>query len=616
MRHDSSPGCTAARAVSRALLYLLIALTTSVQAAAPEWADPSLSPRAQAEAAVEAGIDAGIATSEMLRQGLDAAGAVVAVADAYRSCAALEAAVGAAARDRPEKAAAVVNAVSGLARCPCSGDDLWAQTRFDQRIRIQQRREPALPIARACACIGVAAAAAGRAAPDRAAAIVAASVGSLRSANTAVDGIGSEGSERGPAALLAEGQGNVLVRRPERRCEREVVVGDRFETEVWQAAAADWSLPRRDARAQCDNDDARALIQAYGTGGGNSFAVIENPDDAPLDLALAGYQLEARYAGRRDAARRIALAGVVPARGVFVVAAAGADAQVRERADLVSELLAFGPNDALRLRSGLETDSCECARATYAALANALPPEADVESGSARARDPLTRMDGALTRDSIGALRPRDVTAESWRSPLPAARSALARARCEPDTNALDPFVPAAAGWAEAAAAARCSSHAPGPWIARLDLIEAADREPVRQLELFNPGQVALDLEREAIALRLYADGSRTPFATELLGGRIDPGSSLRIASARRAGDEETMQFGALGNARLDAIEIVRLDFGGAPMCARELAAAARELGDPPLVIAAAREPPLDGEPRTDESPIDPNRGGDVASPN
>ena len=70
----------------------------------------------------------------------------------------------------------------------------------------------------------------------------------------------------------------------------------------------------------------------------------------------------------------------------------------------------------------------------------------------------------------------------------------------------------------------------------------------------------------------------------------------------------------ALDRAKVDAIVLRQVGQGRG--CASAHAGVARQFPEGPIVIAAPPEPEIAGEPRTDESNIDPHRGGDLASPN
>ncbi len=117
----------------------------------------------------------------------------------------------------------------------------------------------------------------------------------------------------------------------------------------------------------------------------------------------------------------------------------------------------------------------------------------------------------------------------------------------------------------------------------------------------------------------VYAGGAREPARVVPLEGTLAPGATLVLASPDAPDavrDAAGIVSGDLGVASLDALVLRRLATGAGGVCRAAVYAAAREVGAPPIVIAAAPDDAPGGEPRTDESPIDPDRGGDVASPN
>ena len=602
------------------VLVVLAVLTAAAaaQAAVPGWFDPAAASIANAQQAAREGVPAGDATRALIEAGDAPDHAVAAVIDAYARCDAVYDGVGAAVRLAPDRAGDIVQAAASAARCPCDGVATWQRSRLERRIRIEQRREP-LQVAPACGCAAAGTEAAMAAAPDRADEVLQAALDAGRRAAAVVDSLGRLGDPRGPA----QGAPAALVREAARRCERDTVPEDAFAPgAAW--VAGEPVLPPRGGGARCADDGRAARADDLTLAGwlardGDRALLLFNGTDAPIDLAAGNYQVELAFPGRDAAGRRIPLAGVVPAGGWHVVVGRGSSAPWLERADQVVAGGLLSPADAVLLRRGLDRDGCDCATAAVAGTANGL-------GGAGLAWLEAQGGDGPqrLVADRVGQVRPETFDAAAWTAPLAGAPLRLARAdpRCAAGTRPEAPFA-AGTDWRDLAQAAppRCEVT---PGHVLLSAFESfpATREgaaPARLAAVFNATGAAVDLARDGYVLEVYAGGTREPARVVPLEGTLAPGATLALASpdapdAVRAA--AAIVTGDLGLPALDALVLRRLATGAGGICRAAVYAAAREVGAPPIVIAAAPDDLPGGEPRTDESPIDPDRGGDVASPN
>ena len=627
----------------RITFSLLLTLSCAMQSATaqtlPAWFDASASTRTNAANAARDGAPPGVAAQVMIAAGDDAAHTVLAVVDAYNRCDAVFDSVRAAVTLAPDRAGDIVQAAASATRCPCSGETLWQRSRLERRIRIEQRRDPVL-VAPLCGCAAAGAEAAVAVVPERADEVVEAALAAGRRASAVVDSLGRIGDDRGPAATskgaiesaLERALDGALVRVDARRCERDVVADDAFAPEpLWRAGTLspdDLGVEPGCASDAGDRDQDGAgsdlALAGYVASSGDRVLVLRNTTRSPIDLAAGNYLLELSFPGVAPAGRRIALGGRVEPGAAFVVAGRGVAAAWRERADQIVAGGLLAPGDAVVLRRGLERDGCECSVASVAGAANGLGPAgADwlaQQAGIGAAAAPMQ------IADRIGQVRPETFARADWRSPIAATPLQLARVRgaCDAPRSVDGPFMPGAPWQAADSgtyAAAVCASTPATLLLARIDAwAPPADGEaPARAVQVFNGTGVDVDLAAEGYVLELFADGAREPARVIPLSGKLVQGESFLVASN---GVPATIQRDAralsddLAQRALDAVVLRRIATGVGGICRADVYAAAAEVGAPPIVIAAAPEALPEGEPRTDESPIDPDRGGDVASPN
>jgi hypothetical protein len=465
--------------------------------------------------------------------------------------------------------------------------------------------------------------------PERADEVVEAALAAGRRASAVVDSIGRVGDERGPAAASAQ---DALVRVAGRRCERDVVADDAFAAEpLWQAGV----LSPRDVVAEpgCASDagDQNAgpagsdlVLAGYLASARDRVLVLRNTTRSAIDLQAGNYQLDLSFPGMAEAGRRIPLSGRVEPGAAFVVAGRGATAAWRERADQVVAGGLLAPGDAVVLRRGLETDGCDCSVASVAGVANGLGPAGRdwiaQQAGLAAGAAPLQ------VADRIGQVRPESFARADWRSPIAGIPLQLARdaGACDAARSIDGPFVlgrPWRMSDSGAHAAASCATTPGALLLARIEAWAPASEgeASARAIHVFNGTSADVDLATEGYVVEVFAGGAREPARVIPLDGKLARGDSLLLASngapqairrdARALSDDLALRD-------LDAVVLRRIATGVGGICRAAVYAAAAIVGEPPIVIAAAPDGFPEGEPRTDESAIDPDRGGDVASPN
>jgi len=621
----------------RAASLFMLLLPCAVPAQVPDWFDPAASTLANAREAEDDKVSAADATSGLIAAGIDPAHAVQAVIDTYAQCDAVYDAVRAASEAAPGRAVDLVQAAAIGSTCPCAGENLWSAARIQARTRGEHRAVP-VEIFSLCGCAGAAAQAAAMALPERADQILAAAVAANRRAGGIVDSLGQIGSVNGPVPS----SGGSLQRKDDQRCARDTDPADPFDaTVVWTAGGIDASSPPRTRLTDCDDeaiedelavageetegkaadrdDGDEVLIDAYVADGGDHALVLFNGSDRVVDLAGESYQAELYFPGVTGPGRRISLAGQIPPKGLYVVAGDGASSALRERADMLVGSALLQPSEAVVLRRGLQNSGCDCAEVSVAGTLNGLGSasepwrEAQVE-----------QQQGNTLRnaDSVGQVRPEDVAMDQWKAPLAVPRS-LAREdeSCQGDSDIGDAFL--TDGWRAGAPAGgvyrpQCPAASTDVVIAQYEARREAEDAPAwRFVELYNNTGSAIDLAQQGYVLEVYSDGARDPARVIPLSGEVARGARFVLASDTAPDavrDEAGVVTPDLAGERIDAIVLRRLAVRGGDSCPVDVYAALTELRAPVPLVPISRE--ISGEPRPDEPVIDPDRGGDVASPN
>ncbi len=620
------------------VIFSWTAVVSLAQAQVPEWFDPGDSTLQNAANAKDGSVSAADATRGLMSAGTDPAHSVQAVIDAYGQCDAVFQSVEAASAVAPERAGDLVQAAAIGGKCPCTGDNVWSAARMETRTRLNHRRVP-VEIFSLCGCAGAAAQAAALALPDQADQILAAAVAANRRSGGVVDSLGQVGSATGPVTSA----GGSLQRKDDQRCARDTDPADTFKVDdVWVAGGLDASTPPQTRLVDCDDesieDDLAAagaeeegkerseasgnevLIDSYVAEGTDRALVLFNGTDREVDLASESYQVELYFPGVVGPGRRISLSGMVPPKGLYVVAGDGASSGLRDRADMLVPSALMQPTEAVILRRGLLDSGCDCAEVSVAGTLNGL----GTKSEEWREGQVGEQQNNALTNaDSVGQVRPEDVDKGEWTPPLGSVPQSLAREdqSCAGDTNVADPF--SIIGWHGGSPEGggykpECATASKDVVIAQYEARRESENDPAwRFVELYNNTGAAVNLAEEGYVLEIYQDGEREPVKVVALEGEVPRGARFVVSSDTSPDpikDRSKIVSGDLSGDRVDAIVLRRLSVLSGGSCRADVYAALQELRAPVPLIPPTRE--LSGEPRPDEPVIDPDRGGELASPN
>lgn len=249
---------------------------------------------------------------------------------------------------------------------------------------------------------------------------------------------------------------------------------------------------------------------------------------------------------------------------------------------------------------------CNCATAAFAAIANGLGPESGpwIEEQQQLLR--AEKDTGGRVVDMVAdALTADDVPAAQWLDRSTVATGSDAALCRGPVVSVAD---------AEVSAPVRCDDYSK-PHVAISRYRGESDQR--RALELSNRTDVPVDLAASKLSLDLYVTGNDRAKQRVQLAGIIPAQGTFVVATPEMPAGflaEADQEADELETPDIDAI-VLRQD-DSERYCRDELGGIALQYPESPIPIAAPPGPEIVGEPRTDESNIDPNRGGDIASPN
>jgi len=106
-------------------------------------------------------------------------------------------------------------------------------------------------------------------------------------------------------------------------------------------------------------DDLQPFFSEYIEGTSNNKALeLYNPSDTAIDLATGLYNIQFYFNGNSIAGTTIALTGIIPARGTYILAHASAHADILAKADQTSTTSFYNGDDAIVLRQGTVVLDC------------------------------------------------------------------------------------------------------------------------------------------------------------------------------------------------------------------------------------------------------------------
>ncbi len=141
-----------------------------------------------------------------------------------------------------------------------------------------------------------------------------------------------------------------------------------------------------------------------------------------------------------------------------------------------------------------------------------------------------------------------------------------------------------------------------------------------RYASIYNGTDRDIDLAVGGYVMEIYAEGKASPLRVIPLIGIIPQDSSMTVASTQAPG--EVREFAQLVTDRLnvdraaDAAVLRRLGSSVGIACPADVYAARTVYQSFPVAVVPDPQILIEGEPRTDETLVDPERGGDLASPN
>lgn len=387
-------------------LFAAAAPRSAAAAELPKWFDAKASDQTNALAALHAKDSAGNAAGTLVRMGSDAPGAVRAVVEVYNNCPALYEAVREGAKAAPAKAGQIAASVAKLSNCPCSGENVWARSRLENRLRTSRPAVESLSLGTMCTCTAATAEAAALAVPEQADAILRAllAVGGNAGCDCAATAFASIANGLGAdSKRFIEEERQKAERADTAAAGPQIVdvlgqVSPGKDKQVIQAEGRAWLRKADDCVADSDPYDAfkggrvfdqnalgatytprcskppkSILISRYlEMADGSRAAEIYNGTDQPVDLGAAGLRLEVYGGNKGDPAHVVPLTGVIAPGGRYLVATPDASAALRDAAQIVTPDVAVAQADAVLLRR-LGDDTGLACPAEIAGLATQYP---------------------------------------------------------------------------------------------------------------------------------------------------------------------------------------------------------------------------------------------------
>lgn len=595
------------------LLLLSVLISSSLYAQA-SWIDEGKPLQRQVEAAKRNGVVAADATRELIGTGRQPAETVQTVARLYGTCEDLRAAVGAGVQAAPRDAQLIMESIVTLEGCACATGDAWPQQRLDGRLRVGSWRQ-GISIAPASACIAAAAEEAVRAAPDQADGVLRGVIAAARRGGSLVDSVGQVGAL--PENLPREEYWK-RGQQADARCMSDLKLEDEpdYDQRFASKSTANDVLSTASVRCEGATD---LLIDGVATAyRADSALVLRNDTGRPIDLDLGGYVLEVYHAGSKSAARRVALNGVVPPGGEFVVAPEGAG--IAGKAQLTTPSAQFAPGDTIALRrEAFETD-CSGVPAAVGSIANTLGEQSSrwLESTAEQFSDQGKALKSVDAVGQVGA------GAQAWLGEQMNRSFTLTRNNdplCAGRVDAGSSFAPAG-NWSlsdgvavdQIGSANVCQGYSADVVIAKYQ----NDAENFRVVELLNNTAGVVDLGQMGYLLEIYADAAGSPTATVALKGKIQPGGTLVITddgAPAEVRERAQLITPDLRQNAVNALVLNRVSADALRSCTAEVLAVTRDVRAP-IAFIPTQQFPASREPLNDDPIVQGNRGGQLATPN
>jgi hypothetical protein len=591
----------------------------------------------------------------LVNSNVDVVKAVQTVAKEWSSCDATYASVKKGVQLSPDRADEIVASVAILRGCHCNAQSFWARSRFENRLRPRIRRA-LVEISSSCSCASAGIEAAMEVVPNKAEDMIDAVIVAKNRAERTVDSIGQIGvipKKKYWGDNQVKTKDTNLVRNIG-ICEGDSNELDEFAPEdTWQNAnGALTSILANKALGQhkllCkeeeqdktldeqnENKGKKLIISQYIEGQGNNQALeLYNGSNEAIDLLTENYQLELFFHGYDFPGEVIQLKGLIEPQSTFVVADAGAAADIASKANQKVNGLVFKGADAVVLKTGFNNSPCQCAVSTLASAINGIDKSNNQEPMSKDKQDFIKRIEQHYENtsvqttvvDSIGRILINDDDNTETRDHPIIEDKTLRRVgqTCEGDRIEMDDFVLedewqsyAIDNFLDSGNFDKQDCLASRKDLLLSEYVEGTDKNAM--IEIYNGTDRPIDFNSEQYILEIYNDDDKDPEQKIYLKGQVNKKGVFVIANDGAEKDLKDIANQTTGKLNLEGARAVVLKKVALPAyqaCYADIAnwIQNNDIQDITYTLTPIFDPGVG--PDTDDDPRDGDDGGELASPN
>ncbi|MCF6299908.1 MAG: lamin tail domain-containing protein [Proteobacteria bacterium] len=583
-------------------------------------------------------VSADVAVREFVNQDIDVIKAVQTVAKEWSNCEDTYLAVQTGIQDSPDKAPQIVSSIATMNNCACSAKSFWGRARVEQRLRKEVHRA-LVRIGNSCSCSAAGIEAAIEMVPEQTEDLIDAVLKAKNSSNHVVDSIGKVGALPEMNSWKNVLNNTASLSRLQTVCKGDNNDSDAFDINQQWSAGSQGNDQLGSHRLNCDDEDEGEkfdeksndlIISQYIENSGQDQALeLFNGTNRIIDLALGNYQVEVYFHGYNHPGEIVQLNGVVKPGQTFVVANSQANTNIQNRTNQKVAGLVFNGADAIVLKNGFMSGSCECSVTTVAAAFKGVSDDNQNEQNK-QEQDFLDRLKlryGSSSIqtsivDSIGRIwENRD--GDEINDRVIVADQTLRRKNqvCQGDRLELDPFhlrdewqryETDSTGNAGTHQMVSCDTTATDLILS--EYIEGTEKNQL--VEIFNGTNRPIDFNTEKHLLEIYQDDDENPEHVIELSGMVNSNKTF-IITHEDAEDEflnlAHMKTGKLNLSNARAVVLKKVITPAFKSCYADIS---NWLKNPTtdFILDPVFDP--DSGPDSGDDPRDGDDGGDLASPN
>jgi len=597
----------------------------------------------------------GDVVQELVNANVDVVKAVQTVAKEWSSCDATYASVRKGVQLSPNRADEIVASVATLRGCHCNAQSFWARSRLENRLRPRIHRA-LVEISSSCSCASAGIEAAMEVVPNKTEDMIDAVIVAKNRAERTVDSIGQIG-------VIPEKKywGDDQVKTKDTNLVRNVDAcnGDNNELdefapgETWQNANGpqlsvleNKTLGQHKLLCKDENDEKtldeqkenkgeQLIISQYVEGQGNNQALeLYNGSNEAIDLLSDNYQLEVFFHGYDFPGEVIQLKGLIEPQSTFVVADAGAAADIANKANQKVNGLVFKGADAVVLKTGFNNSPCQCAVSTVAAAVNGVDKNNKQEPVSQSKQDFIKRIEQHYENtdvqttvvDSIGRILVNDDENSEVKDHPIVEDTTLRRIgqTCQGDRIEMDEFVLqdewqsyAIDNFLDSGNFDKQDCLASRKDLLLSEYIEGTDKNAM--IEIYNGTDRPINFNTEEYILEIYNDDDADPEHKIFLKGQVNKKGVFVITNDGAEKDLKDIANQTTGELNLEnarAVVLKKVVLPAYQACYADITdwIQNNDLNNITYTLTPLFDPGVG--PDTDDDPRDGDDGGELASPN